>query len=99
MRAVVSQLFWPMFKEHIFESQLWSACGTFSLHKFSVEVFRIRPSSMLTTWPSQRIRGHAGVSSFFQDSVVRDFVLSGDVQNASEGTHVKSIELSPLSDT
>ena len=42
---------------------------------------------------------HAGASSSFQDSVVWDLVLPGDVQNASEVAHVKSIELSLLSGT
>ena len=36
-------------------------------------------------------REHAGASSSFQDSVVWDLVLPGDVQNASEAAHVKSI--------
>ena len=40
---------------------------------------------------------HAGASSSFQDSVVWDLVLPGDVQNASEAAHVKSIEFSLLS--
>ena len=44
-------------------------------------------------------REHAGASSSFQDSVVWDLVLPGDVQNASDAEHMKSIELSPLSGT
>ena len=44
-------------------------------------------------------REHAGVSSSFQDSVIWDLVLPGDVQNASEVVHVKGIELSLLSGT
>ena len=41
-------------------------------------------------------REHVGASSSFQDSVVWDLVLPGDVQNASEAAHVKGIELSLL---
>ena len=44
-------------------------------------------------------REHAGASSSFQDSVVWDLVLPGDVQNASEFAHVNSIELLLLSGT
>ena len=42
---------------------------------------------------------HALASSSFQDSVVWDLVLPGDVQNASEAVHLKGIGLSLLSDT
>ena len=44
-------------------------------------------------------REHAGASSSFQGSVVWDLVLPGDVLNALEAAHVKSIELSLLSGT
>ena len=44
-------------------------------------------------------REHTGASSSFQDSVVWNLVLPGDVQNASEAAQVKSIELSLLSGT
>ena len=36
-------------------------------------------------------REHTGASSSFQDSVVWDLVLPGDVQNASEAAHVKAL--------
>ena len=35
---------------------------------------------------------HAGDSSSLQDTVVIDFVLSGDAQNATETAHVEYIE-------
>ena len=41
----------------------------------------------------------SGASCSFQESVVWDFVLPGDVRNASVIAHVKSIELSFLSGT
>ena len=40
---------------------------------------------------------HAGDSSSPQDAVVCDFVLPGDVQNATETAHVERIELLFLS--
>ena len=42
---------------------------------------------------------HAGAYSSFQDNVVWDLVLPGDVQNALEAARVKSIELLLLSGT
>ena len=44
-------------------------------------------------------RVHAGATRSFKVGVVWDLVLPGDVQNASDATHVKSIGLSLLSGT
>ena len=43
-------------------------------------------------------RGHAGAPTSFQDNVVWDLVLPGNVQNASELAHAKNIELPLLPD-
>ena len=40
---------------------------------------------------------HAGDSSSLQDAVVCDFVLPGDMQNATEAAHVEYIEFLFLS--
>ena len=40
---------------------------------------------------------HAGDSSSLQDSIVSDFVLQGDAQNATETAHVEYIEFLFLS--
>ena len=88
-------MFWSIFeafRSSIFESQLWSACGTFFLHKFSVEEIFGDPSVVHAhdvAEPSLfQQRKHAGVSSSFQDSVVCDLALPGDVQNASEAAQL-----------
>ena len=80
-----------------------SAIVALSLHKLSVQDILGDPPIVNSDYMSKPVQAsllqqckHAEDFSSRQDSVVGDFVLPGDVEDASETAHMKSIQFSLL---